>query len=250
MQLKHLFIIALFISWLEASNCVQAEQVSAICVCPQDPDTCNGSGCGYLYEYAYRCDGGFRANDYCQLESDCPDPIQPAVLDLDSKYSFYSKGDGAIKLDNNGSSTVTGNDLSLSHSPNFENGKLRVWFERGVVASEDLLSFDTSGIVSLSSTQALSEVMVNATVVGTLENNISIANELIVNLNANATPEMLQTLIRAVTYENLSSPTPSKGVRTIALTIEDGDGGGVSDTNNVLIIVTDEQKKCTPIIIF
>ena len=63
-----------------------------------------------------------------------------------------------------------------------------------VFGSEDLLSVDTSGSVSLSGTTAGSNVSVSGTVIGTLGNTIAAGNDFVVNLDPDANAVNLQTL--------------------------------------------------------
>ena len=80
--------------------------------------------------------------------------------------------------------------------------------------------------MALAGSTAGSNVSVGGSVVGTLGNNIAAGNDLVVNFStANATPTNVQTLVRAITYQNSDTDAPTTGARTVRTTISDGDGG-------------------------
>ena len=79
--------------------------------------------------------------------------------------------------------------------------------------------------MALASTNANANVSVGGTVIGTLGNAISAGNDLVVSLNSTATVANVQTLVRAITYQNTDTDNPTTGNRIVRATVNDGDGG-------------------------
>jgi VCBS repeat-containing protein len=72
--------------------------------------------------------------------------------------------------------------------------------------------------------------------VGTITSTGASGNDLAVGFDALATPALVSTLIRALTYSNSNTANPSTASRTISVTVNDGDGG--SDTETVTVGLT------------
>ncbi len=129
----------------------------------------------------------------------------------------FTQGGSPVLLDAGSNATITDVD-----SADFSGGTLSVtgasW-----APSQDQLSIDTSGAVSLTGTASGSSVAVSGTVIGSLVNTIGAGNSLEISLNSNATPARVQVLLRALTYENISS-TPTISQRTFVIGLDDGDG--------------------------
>ncbi len=149
----------------------------------------------------------------------------PVIANLSNAYHIFNEGDAPLLLDVNAAATVTD-----TQSADFDGGQLTVTIlPDGEAVTEDLLSVDTSlGTVALSGTTATSDVSVGGTVIGTLVNDIDEGNDFVVDLNANATPALIQTLIQSLTYQNTEGSNLTAGTRTIHVTLTDGDGGTTS----------------------
>ncbi|MGI9277944.1 MAG: DUF4347 domain-containing protein, partial [Endozoicomonas sp.] len=147
----------------------------------------------------------------------------PVVSEIDGDSLTYNEDDGAVVLDQGSALTLVDIDSS-----DFNGGAMAASIQGGKVSGEDVLSFDTSGAVSLDGTTAGSNVRVSGTIVGTLDSDIAAGNDLFVSLVTDANASNIQTLMRAVTYENINTANPSTGARTIALAASDGDGGDSS----------------------
>jgi hypothetical protein len=141
---------------------------------------------------------------------------RPTIENLAGSVTF-NKGSSGELLDASSDALVSDAD-----SLNFNGGHLTLSITAGAVPAEDLLTFDTSGSVSLAGTTAGSNVLVAGTVVGSLGNNVAAGNDLVVNLNADATPARLSTLVQALQYQNLDSANATSGSRSISLTLSDG----------------------------
>ncbi|GGO81520.1 hypothetical protein GCM10011348_20750 [Marinobacterium nitratireducens] len=156
----------------------------------------------------------------------------PVISNLNGDSASYLEGASAVLLDNGGDATLTDAD-----SADFNGGNLSVAITSGEDAAEDLLGIDTSGTVSLAGTSAGSNLSVGGTVIGTLGNNITAGNDLLVNFNANATLSRVQTLVRALTYQNSDTAEPTTGARNVRVTVNDGDGG-TSANADITVSVT------------
>jgi VCBS repeat-containing protein len=63
------------------------------------------------------------------------------------------------------------------------------------------------------------------------------ANDLVISLNANATPAAVQALVRNITYSNSNTTDPSTATRTVRVTVNDGDGA-TSSNADIAVSVT------------
>ena len=138
----------------------------------------------------------------------------------------------------------TAASITDGNTPIFDGGSLTVTIFTGEDAAEDLLSIDTSGSVSLSSTSAGGTVSVSGIGIGTLQNNIAAGNDLVVNFGSNATIARVTTLLGAVTYENTDALAPTTGARAIRVGVDDGDDGA-SSSANVTVTVSDINDEPT-----
>lgn len=154
----------------------------------------------------------------------------PAIANLGGDTLNYNEGDGAQNLDQGIAAALTDVD-----SLNFGGGNLTVTITAGEDAGEDVLSVDAT--VTLAATTAGSDVSVGGIVIGTLANAVAAGNDFVVNFNGNASLARVQTLIRALTYENNDTDDPTIGNRTVRITVTDGDGG-TSANSDVTVAVT------------
>lgn len=115
--------------------------------------------------------------------------------------------------------------VSDADSTDFNGGNLTVTISSGENASQDQLSIDTSGTLSLAGSSAGSNVLVDATVIGTLGNAVAPGNDFVVNFNASANPTNVQTLVQALNYTNTGGNDVTSGSRVFTITLDDGDGG-------------------------
>ena len=164
----------------------------------------------------------------------------PIISNLNGDSYTYTEGDSATLIDQ-------GNVLGLtdSDSADFNGGNLTVTITAGEDAAEDLLSFETLGVISLAGTTVGSNVSVGGSVIGTLGNNIAAGNDLVVNFTTgDATPVNIQTLMRSITYENTDTSAPTTGARNVRVSVNDGDGG-TSSNADVTVTVAGENDSPT-----
>ncbi|WP_199243959.1 DUF4214 domain-containing protein [Bacterioplanes sanyensis] len=163
-------------------------------------------------------------------------PNPPVMDNLDGDSINASEGGGTVLLDAGSNATLTDAD-----SANFNGGTFTVSVTNNADAASDVLSVDTSGVVSLAGTTAGSNVSVSGTVIGTLVNNIAAGNDFAVNLNANSTPALTQSLLRALTFE-ATGESPADSTRTINITISDSQASGSADVSVVVTAVNDAPQ--------
>ena len=119
---------------------------------------------------------------------------------------------------------------------NFSGGSLRFAITSGKDTTQDQLNIDTTGVVTI----AAGTVSVSGTAIGTVTGGGSGGSDLIIALNSNASPALVQNVIRAVFFASTGGDNPTVGARTITTTLVDGGGtanGGV-DTLAITSIVT------------
>ncbi|QDO86467.1 tandem-95 repeat protein [Shewanella psychropiezotolerans] len=157
----------------------------------------------------------------------------PTTANFNGDSFTYTEGGGTQVLDQSTQATVTDGD-----SADFNGGNLTLTITSGEDAAEDILSIDTSGVISLAGTFAGNNISITGPgVIGTLGNNIAAGNDFIINLNASATPALVQTLVRALTYQNSDTDNPTTGPRNVRLSISDGDGGTSSNADITVSVV-------------
>ncbi|MCL1147928.1 tandem-95 repeat protein [Shewanella marinintestina] len=152
----------------------------------------------------------------------------PSLSNLAGDNLNYSEGDGKQNIDISANATVTDVD-----SINLNSGTLMVTIPTNKDASEDILGFDntvtTTGLASAS-------ITISATNIGTLTNAISEGNDLTVTFNASATPALVQSLVRAITYENSDNLAPTESTRTVRFLLTDGDGGSSGNIDTTVVV--------------
>ncbi|MBA3880278.1 MAG: hypothetical protein C0500_11255 [Sphingobium sp.] len=154
-------------------------------------------------------------------------------LQGDSATTTETAGTGstvpAVKIDVGGNATLA--DLD---NLNFNGGSIRFAITAGLVSAQDRLSIDTAVATTVSVTGNV--VAVGGTAIGTFTGGGAGGGDLIVSLNANATPALVQTLIRAIDFANTGGDNPTAGVRTITTTLIDG--GGTANSGSDTLVMT------------
>ncbi len=163
-------------------------------------------------------------------------PNPPVIGNLDSDSVNASEGGGTVLLDAGSNATLTDAD-----SADLNGGTVTVSVTANADATSDVLSVDTSGVVSLAGTTAGSNVSVSGTVIGTLVNNIAAGNDFAVNLGALSTPTLVQSLLRALTFE-ATGESPAESTRTVNITVSDGQSSGSADISVVVTAVNDAPQ--------
>jgi ELWxxDGT repeat protein len=112
-------------------------------------------------------------------------------------------------------------------SSDFALGRLRVWID--LASATNRLEIGGGFTVD-----GANDVLLGGTVIGRRTSSGIGTSELIVVFNANATPAMVQQLVRAITFRTVGG---AAGQRSVNFTVSDGDGG-VSAQASKLVNVT------------
>ncbi|OEC35163.1 protein of unknown function [Pseudomonas cuatrocienegasensis] len=156
----------------------------------------------------------------------------PTISNLNGDSVTFTEGGGAVLIDAGSNATVSDND-----NTDFDGGNLTVSITAGAEASEDILTLDQAGGVTLSGLTAGSTVSVGGTVIGTLANNIGAGNDLSISFNNEATLARVATLLHALQYNNNNADDPTAGNRTVRVTLTDAAGGFISNPADVTVTV-------------
>ncbi len=183
-----------------------------------------------------------RVTDQTGLHDD--DTVEITLTDVNDAPILGNVG-GSVSAIGGGAAVLLdlGSDARVLDvdSPDFDGGTLTVTIATNAVVGEDLLGVDQSGAVSLGGTSPGSNVLVNGVVVGTLANSVAVGNDFVVNLNGDATLVRVETLIRALTYQNTETDADNTA-RTVGISVTDGpigSGGATSNVSEVTVTVDD-----------
>ncbi len=146
------------------------------------------------------------------------------VITTSSGATFYLQGQPAVLIDP--AATVSDAD-----SPNFNGGSLTVALSGG--APEDQLAIQDQGTAPGAIGRSGTNVSYGGVVIGSVSGGNGSA--LVVTLNANATREAVQALVRAVTFANTATVTTS-GPRTASFIVSDGAGGNSAPATKLIDI--------------
>lgn len=158
----------------------------------------------------------------------------PVISNVDTDSFTYTEGDGATLLDVGSNATLTDAD-----SANFDGGNITVSYQSGQQA-EDRIEIDTSGTVSLSAGMtAGSTVSIGATAVGSIEAGSTggASEDLTITFNSNATPALVQDLIRALQYNNTGGDNPTDGDRVVRISVTDAGSNAATGTADITVNV-------------
>jgi hypothetical protein len=136
----------------------------------------------------------------------------PLISSFGSGIS-YTENAAAVLI----STTATVSDID---SNDFSGGELRVSFAANGQSS-DRLAIRNQGTGAGQINVVGTQVLIGTTVIGTFSGGAG-TTPLVVTLNSEATPWRVQTLLRNITYRNVSD-NPSTASRTVRVTVSDGD---------------------------
>ncbi|MCA6954972.1 Ig-like domain-containing protein, partial [Pectobacterium polaris] len=146
----------------------------------------------------------------------------PVIANLNGDGVNFTEGASPISLDAGGNATVTDAD-----SADFNGGSVRVAITTNRNSSEDVLGIMNLGTGSGQIGVSGSNVTYGGVVIGTFTGGTG-NNDLVVALNASATPAAVQALVRALSYQNSNTADPAITTRFVSITVNDGDGGSAS----------------------
>ncbi|MDE8741999.1 Ig-like domain-containing protein [Pectobacterium polaris] len=146
----------------------------------------------------------------------------PVIANLNGDGVNFTEGASPISLDAGGNATVTDAD-----SADFNGGSVRVAITTNGNSSEDVLGIINLGTGSGQIGVSGANVTYGGVVIGTFTGGTG-TNDLVVALNASATPTAVQALVRALSYQNSNTADPAITTRFVSITVNDGDGGSAS----------------------
>jgi peptidase M10/serralysin-like protein/cadherin-like protein/Big-like domain-containing protein/hemolysin type calcium-binding protein len=179
-----------------------------------------------------------------QVTINIADTAEPPVVDLNGAGAGtgnaigYTEGQAPVSL-------APAGTVADSDSPDLDTGVLTVEFTANGEAADELLIVDTDFSPPMGFGPG--DISVNDPVIyyyrasypmdegpfieiGTFTGGTN-GDPLVITLNANATPEIVQSLVRAIRYHS-STDAPSAAQRTVTFTLTDGDG----NTSNPAIV--------------
>jgi len=163
-------------------------------------------------------------------------PNQPPVVSgLGGDSVSYTEKGGVVLLDAGGNATVTDSD-----NTNFSGGNVTVSIVTNRVSTEDVLSIVNQGTAAGQIGVSGSTVTYGGIIIGTFTGGSGSSN-LVISLNANATPDASQALVRDIAYSNSNVTDPSPVTRIVRTTVSDGLGGtsNPADVNLTITTVND-----------
>uniref|UniRef100_UPI000DE2FB18 Ig-like domain-containing protein n=1 Tax=Pectobacterium peruviense TaxID=2066479 RepID=UPI000DE2FB18 len=146
----------------------------------------------------------------------------PVMGNLNGDGVNFTEGALPISLDAGGNATVTDAD-----SADFNGGSVRVAITTNRNSSEDVLGIMNLGTGIGQIGVSGSNVTYGGVVIGTFTGGSGV-NDLVVALNASATPAAVQALVRVLSYQNSNTTDPAITTRSVSITVNDGDGGSAS----------------------
>ena len=143
----------------------------------------------------------------------------PTITNLSGDSLAYSEGAGAVVIEQSGNALVADVD-----STDFNTGTLTVSFTAGSDSAEDRLSIRNQGTGAGQIGVSGSNITYEGVTIGTFTGGSGGTN-LVITLNASATPTAVTALVQNITYENTDTAAPTTGARTVRYVLTDGDGG-------------------------
>ncbi|OMG63056.1 hypothetical protein AUR61_014865 [Stutzerimonas balearica] len=159
----------------------------------------------------------------------------PSLVDLGSDILTYPANSGAKLVEQGGDLVVSDPDSS-----NFNGGSLRVAISFNRDPVHDTLTIANQGTDSGQISVTGNSVSYGVLAIGTFKGGTG-TQDLLVNLNSNATPEAVSALVKAIQFSN-DQESPAATSRAISFTLNDGAADGlaapVSVNVNILTGVT------------
>ncbi len=188
--------------------------------------TAGGNGTVLLASYI-----GGTGNDFTLT---APINAAPVIGNLNGDSVNFIEDSALVLLDAANNATLADDD-----SPDFDGGNVTVAIVGNRVNTEDVLSIRNEGTSTGQIGTSGLLITYNGTVIGarTAEGGTDI-HDLVISLNSAATPAIVQALIRNLTYINTNTTAPNTAIRTVRVTVNDGDGG-TSSPADIAVAVTE-----------
>ncbi|MCE5983706.1 DUF4347 domain-containing protein [Pseudomonas sp. LF19] len=155
----------------------------------------------------------------------------PVVGNLNGDSVGFNEGGTAVLIDAGSNAT-----LSDADSADFNGGNVTVAIVANGVAGEDVLSVRDQGLGAGQIGVSGSNITYAGVTIGTWAGGTG-GNNLVISLNASATPASVEALLRNLTYSNSNTGDIASASRTVRVTVNDGDGG-TSSNANVTVAIT------------
>nr|WP_324258972.1 DUF4347 domain-containing protein [Cellvibrio fontiphilus] len=157
----------------------------------------------------------------------------PVIANLNGDSVSFIEDSDLILLDAGSDATVTDSD-----STDFDGGNVTVSITANRLATEDVLSIRNEGTAGGQIGTSGSNITYGGTLIGTrTADGGTDINDLVITLNSAATPAIVQALVRNLTYTNTNTTTPGTNVRTVRVTVNDGNGGTSSSADIAVAVV-------------
>lgn len=140
--------------------------------------------------------------------------IAPTVTNLDGDTVTFTEGGAPVALDAGGNAAIVDSDSS-----DFNQGQVTASVVVNEWSGQDVLQVGNVGNITVVGTS----VSHSGTPIGTISSNGLSGNDLVIELNSNATAERVQSLVRALQYSNSDITDPDLATRTVRVTVSDGD---------------------------
>jgi len=163
----------------------------------------------------------------------------PVIGSLSGDGVYYMEGNPPVRLDAATPATITDTD-----SADFHGGAIVVGITSGRIPPQDVLSITNQGTGTGQVGVSGTNVTYEGIVVGTLSGGSSYDN-LLIALNGNASKPAARGIVRALTYQNISTEVPITGARGITIRVYDGDGGYGVATVSVTVEVNNNPPTVT-----
>ncbi|MGH8380055.1 DUF4347 domain-containing protein [Pseudomonas sp.] len=196
-----------------------------------DPSIILAAGTGY----AIRIDSNTFANvngtgfagigDNTTLNFTTVSNVTPVVGGLGGDSVTYVEGGSPVLIDAGSNASVTDSDSS-----DFNGGNVTVSIITNGVAGEDVLSVRNQGTGAGQIGVSGGNITYAGVTIGTFAGGSGGSN-LVISLNALATPAIVEALLRNLTYSNSNTGDIASASRTVRVTVNDGDGGTSSNAD-------------------
>ena len=154
----------------------------------------------------------------------------PTITNLSGDSLAYSEGDGAVVIEQSGNALVADVDCT-----NFDTGTLTVSIPAGGDSAEDVLSIQNQGTGAGQIGVSGSNVTYGGVTIGTFTGGSGGSN-LVITLNASATPTAVTALVQHITYQDTDTNAPTTGARTVRYVLTDGDGGASANYDTTVTV--------------
>jgi Ca2+-binding RTX toxin-like protein len=180
-------------------------------------------------------------SDTVTLSIAAPGNDAPVIADLDGDTADFVEEMGRVYLDVGTAALVTDDNA------NFAGGQLTVAIVANKNSSQDVIVFDPDNSdiqIGENDDGTALTLIVDGVVIGEMPQEYGAQGDNItVTLNADATAAAVTKLIGALTYNNLSTTTPSTATRTVEISLTDGNGpDALTETVQAFVTVTDAPE--------